>query len=157
MKIKNYDDLRLAYILLDLAKERRKDDRIITLKREIRTFCNAPLSEKRVIKDDGIDGYIVLFPFADDIQTAEEAKEIFEAYYYIEKTYSYYDCTGKAFTSWYKIIEKNGRFWAYHAIGFDVQIRLTAAIVQRFFYCIIFFAILKSNFFCILKTYFFRF
>ena len=120
--IRNYDDLRLAYMILELDAEHgeRRKEHADNLKRKMRKFCNAPLSEKRIVSDNGIDGYIVLYPLPEYIQTAEEAKEYFNQYEYIEMTYSAYDCTGKAFTSWYKIFNRNNRFFVYHSIGFDV-------------------------------------
>ena len=33
---------------------------------------------------------------------------------------SAYDCTGQAFTSWYKVFVRGGRFWAYHHVSVDV-------------------------------------
>lgn len=33
---------------------------------------------------------------------------------------SAYDCTGQAFTSWYKVFVRGGRFWAYHRVSVDV-------------------------------------
>ena len=33
---------------------------------------------------------------------------------------SQYDCTGQAFTQWYKIVKRAGGYKIYHSIGFDV-------------------------------------
>lgn len=31
-----------------------------------------------------------------------------------------YDCTGQAFTAWYRIVKMQGRFFAYHDVAYDV-------------------------------------
>lgn len=33
---------------------------------------------------------------------------------------SMYDCTGQAFTEWYKVVKRAGGYKVYHSIGYDV-------------------------------------
>lgn len=121
------DDLRIAYEILYDRKGRvpstlRNDEKIVEWKRAIRNYLkNQPVSEKVLVKDYGIDGGIIRFPLPECIKTEEEAREYFEECEYIHYRPTYYDCTGQAFTSWYKVYRaKDGRFWAYHSISYDV-------------------------------------
>ena len=105
MQIRSENDLKLAYETINSFKEMmpmaQKTDvaleYIKELKRDIRAFFRKEKEkpQRRLVKDDGIDGYIVLI-------------------------HSMYDCTGQAFTSWYKIVERSGSMWAYHSVCFDV-------------------------------------
>jgi len=76
-------------------------------------------NDRRVIHDYGIDGAIVLIPLPKNLTTEGMAREYFEENEYMDRPNSPYDCTGEIFTEWYKIIERNGRFYAYHSIGRD--------------------------------------
>ena len=128
MTIRDLGGLRMAYDMLAFYKERvqeieeaeRRDyieERIKEMKRTIRAFVNKPIDEeRRIVKDNGIDGFIVLFPLPDTIKSMEAADEWFMWQEYMECRPSMYDCTGQWFTSWYKIFERNGRFWAYHSV-----------------------------------------
>ena len=90
------------------------------LKREMRAFFHRPVSERRIVQDDGIDGYTELLPLPEYIETMDEAVSYFEDYEYRHYYPSAYDCTGQAFTSWYKVFVRGGRFWAYHRVSVDV-------------------------------------
>lgn len=122
MEIKNTRRLRTAYELLYILQEsgRGDSDHAKNLKREIRRYTNAPLAEKRIVRDDGMDGFVSLEMLPDWIGSEEEAVEFFEDYLYIQPLYSAYDCTGRPFTSWYKVFRRGDRFWAYHCVGYDV-------------------------------------
>lgn len=127
--VSNNKQLGVAYILLRYyeagLKGAGRDKALIAenakeVKKAIREYVGKPASESRIVKDYGIDGCIVKFPLPEGIGTVEEAEEYFLSHHYIEATNSPYDCTGKAFTSWYRIIQIRGRFYAYHSVGFDV-------------------------------------
>lgn len=122
MKIRDKEDFQMWTCLLRQRDILSKvnDENIIKVKRALREFTHKPLSEERIVKDDGIDGYIVLSPLPDRIKTPEGAHDYFMNTEYRECVPSMYDCTGQAFTSWFKIINRQGRFWAYHSICFDV-------------------------------------
>ena len=124
MTIMNKKDLEFAYVVLAvLGKEKNDTDErkqyIANLKRNIREFQRRPVQEGTVI-DDTIDGFTALFPLPENLSSNEEADEYFRQQEYIYYRNSAYDCTGQAFTSWYKIFERRGRFWAYHRVNFDV-------------------------------------
>lgn len=89
-------------------------------KRDIRAYNNREPQERYIVKDNGIDGIIVRYPLPERIKDMETAVSYFEEQEFIDRPDSPYDCTGKIFTSWYKIVNKRGRFWAYHSIGMDV-------------------------------------
>ena len=102
-------------------KENKKLQKIIVdYKKEIRAYVNKKTSDRRIIKEYGIDGYIELIALPERLTDLENAIEYFED---VEKIYyrpTYYDCTGQAFTSWYKVFKRNDRFFAYHSVCFDV-------------------------------------
>ena len=120
MYIRNKQDLKFAYGMLRFAQLRGLDDVAKEMKEGIRRFQQKPAREDRIVKDNGIDGYIRLSPLPACIETAEEANEYFMECEYCECIPTPYDCSGQAFTSWYKIFRRGGRFWVYHAICFDV-------------------------------------
>ena len=115
MVIRCKEDLRDAYLIA------RHIPRMATteFKREMRAYTHKPTPNFRIVKEY-VDGYVILYPLPEHLETANEAEEFFEQHEYIDSPNSPYDCTGRAFTEWYKIIKKNGRFWAYHSIGYDV-------------------------------------
>lgn len=96
---------------------------LIREKRELRALLkkrDRASAAKRIVKDDGIDGFIVRIEFPEFIKTKEEAEAYFRQYEYIEPYYTYHDCTGRAFTSWYRLFLLNGVWTAYHSVRFDV-------------------------------------
>lgn len=121
MTIRNKNDLRIAYVILRMCmKGKPNSDRLPELKREIRRYLREHNdSDRRLVKGDW-DSYVLLITLPDFIATAEDADEWFMDREYIERYYTYYDCTGKPFTSWYKLFKRNGRWMAYHSVGVDV-------------------------------------
>ena len=123
-----YKDLHLFEQMLKELKQKNPDmditqfDKIvIEKKRTIRRLNKIEDCGSTIVRDDGIDGYVVKFPLPESIDNAEDADEYFREYEYIHYRPTYYDCTGQAFTSWYKIFRKpDGRFWAYHSVSLDV-------------------------------------
>ena len=127
--VSNNKQLGVAYVLLryyeagltgtaqnkELVAENAKE-----VKRAIRKYVGKPASESRIVKDYGVDGYIVKLPLPERISTADEAEEYFLSQHYIKPVNSPYDCTGRAFTSWYRIFQICGRFYAYHSVSIDV-------------------------------------
>ena len=146
MKISNDRDFRIGYEILSWVNERLAEDdgntesrkeRIIELKRNLRQYANRNttlfdagmgfMCERRIVKDYGIDGYVELVSIpevfdtlADDAEGNPGADTFFKEFLEIHARPSMYDCTGQAFTSWYKLFRRNGQFWAYHSVGFDV-------------------------------------
>lgn len=127
--IKNTEDLRRAYSYLRFFREHEKNGALLApnarecaaaLKKAIRGYTHRPLHEDVIVKDYGIDGYVIRLPLPDRIKTEEQAKHYFETQIYMECRPSQYDCTGQLFTSWYKLFLRNGRWWAYHSVGCDV-------------------------------------
>lgn len=136
--IRNSEDLRIKYedlLLLNRIKNENEsaildmdsyNDFVNEIKKEIRDYYKEREKDRKewLIKDDGIDGGIVLFELPSEINSIkidsfELAEEYFKAYEYRKCRPSMYDCTGQVFTSWYKIIKRNNKFYAYHSIGFD--------------------------------------
>ncbi len=119
--IKNKDDLRTAYDYLSMLKEfHRPAQKQDEVKRAIREYINIEKSFERIVKDYGIDGYILLMELPEFLESKEDAEEYFEERHVIHAIPSIYDCTGQAFTSWYKIFKRRNRFFAYHSVSFDV-------------------------------------
>ena len=125
LEIRNKQELRIAYeILFDRSgrfpSSARNEEKIVEWKKAVRKYLKKPVSEKILVRDRGMDGYVIRYPLPEYIETAEDAEEYFEECEYIHYRPTYYDCTGQAFTSWYKVYRaKDGRFWVYHSIGFD--------------------------------------
>lgn len=127
--IQNKRNLKCAYEMLGIYRqltpetaeaEEMLHDLTCKLKREIREYTHRPNDEARTIWDDGSNGVVFLLPLPEHIETKEGARGYFLSTEYRECRPSMYDCTGQAFTRWFKIIERRGRFWAYHCVCFDV-------------------------------------
>lgn len=128
LNIRGKKDLQFAYGFLAILekeainqKENKKLQKIIVdYKKEIRAYVNKKESDRRIVKEYGIDGYIELIALPERLTDLENAIEYFEE---VEKCVyipSPYDCTGQAFTNWYKVFKRQNKFYAYHSIGFDV-------------------------------------
>ena len=139
--IRNKTDLQIAYWMLrdyqgkhensqmkeylatmNAEQKKKVQRKIKALKTEIRRYHrDYPVSENVLVRDYGIDGYIVRFPLPDWIEDKEDGRVWFMENEYIHSRPSYYDCTGQAFTSWFKVYKhSDGRWWAYHRVSFDV-------------------------------------
>lgn len=143
--IKNDNDYRRGYEFLSILTEGLnaggfgKPDRIRSeiedAKRELRRWAHRDTAvdvgmgfmvERRIVKDNGMDGYVELvsipevFDTLDDVGDLAGAETFFKEFLEIQYRPSMYDCTGQAFTSWYKIFRRGGQFWAYHSVCFDV-------------------------------------
>ena len=118
-------DLRLAYELLNLLTGQPGFDPRY-LKTEIRAYLKSDGvlpnfgRERRIIRDDGIDGYLELVELPESVTTEPDARDYFEACIEIRPMPAIYDCTGRAFTSWYKLFKRRGHYFAYHDVSFDV-------------------------------------
>lgn len=94
---------------------------IVELKRELRRWAHRETDyERRIVKDYGIDGFVALERLPDDFKDVEEARQFFERFMTYEYRPSMYDCTGQWFTSWFKVFQRNGGYYAYHAVSVDV-------------------------------------
>lgn len=124
MTVRNTNDLRVAYELLGIYIEvgRDEDPKAVEVKQQIRAFTNRPAPASVIVRDDGMDGYVALqrLPDFTDGYTLDEAREYFQEAEVIEPAYSAYDCTGRPFTSWFKVFQRRGHWYAYHSVGFDV-------------------------------------
>ena len=128
MRIRNNDDLKVMYtelhilqVFCPICREPDKIKRhIIELKRSIRKYGNSKTPSREIVQDNGIDGYVVKIQLPEWVETKEEAEEYMEENEKIEMRPSQWDCTGQAFTDWYKVFNTNGSWRAYHSVGFDV-------------------------------------
>lgn len=120
MYIRNKEDLKFAYGFMKLAELHGLDSVRDEVKADIRKYLRKPEKEGKVIKEYGIDGFISLSPLPEFLKTKEDANEWFNDNEYLRCMPSPYDCTGQAFTNWYKIFKRGDRFWVYHSISFDV-------------------------------------
>lgn len=76
--------------------------------------------ESRIIRDEGIDGYISLEAIPAEITDEQTAYEYFKENIYMPRPHSQYDCTGKMFSSWWYPVCRNGRWYFYHRVSCDV-------------------------------------
>ena len=130
MTVRNMSEAKIAISCIRLFEDCAKkdpsrkisndrDSYIVQTKRSLRKFLKRTLDE-RIVKDNGFDGYISLVTLSEYVQDEESAKEYFEEELRLVCYPSQYDCTGQAFTCWYKLFERNGRWMAYHCVGYDV-------------------------------------
>lgn len=105
-------------MLQGLKPTEQRNERIIELKREIRRETKRVYPH--IVHDDGMDGYIILEECPDWCKTVEDVDEWFMEYAWMECRPSQYDCTGQAFTSWYKPVKRQGKWFAYHSVCYDV-------------------------------------
>ena len=139
IQIKNDRDFRIGYEILHDVYERLTEAggdtesrraRVIELKRNLRQYANRDNStvdvgmgfmcERRIVKDYGMDGYVELVSVPLVFEAESEVREFFKDFLEIHYRPSAYDCTGQAFTSWYKLFKRRGQFWIYHSVCFDV-------------------------------------
>ena len=122
--IRNKDDLETAYMLLDIVQEQMargkdKSKRLVEIKKAIRDY-NKKEKTIWIIQDNGIDGFTALLLFPEKVKSELQARHYFMDNYYRECLPSAYDCTGQAFTWSYKLVQRRGRWYCYHSVGFDV-------------------------------------
>ena len=145
-RITNDRDYRIGYEILCWLQEREQEttdyekagilhQRIIDKKRALRAYAQRDglvdvgmgfMVERRIVHDGGFDGFVELVSIPEVYDTLEDkdgepgAETFFKDFIYREARPSMYDCTGQAFTCWYKLFRRRGQFWAYHCVGFDV-------------------------------------
>lgn len=138
-RISNEKDYRIGYELLRiLTKDGGKslENYVAELKRNLRQYASRKpgyhvgmgfTCERRIIKDYGIDGYIEIVSIPevfDKIEDSETdgpgAESFFRDFIEIQAVPSAYDCTGQSFTTWHKLVKRNGQYWAYHEVATDV-------------------------------------
>lgn len=137
-KVTDNESFREAYKMLavldEIRLEKDVDKRLVEkyaveIKRELRKWAHRKTGvdsffdgdiERRIVKEYGIDGFVELVKLPEDIDNEAYANKFFHEYVYIEPVNSMYDCTGRAFTSWYKLFKRNSGFYAYHHIAMDV-------------------------------------
>ena len=126
--VRNNQDLRIAYEILrylnDMADKvdnpERLAKRIIDTKRAMRRYTHREVDyDRRIVKDNGMDGYISLERLPADIRDEDEANSFFVEFMILTPRPSAYDCTGQAMTNWFKVFPRNGGFYAYHSVSFD--------------------------------------
>ena len=123
--IENREQLRTAYMLVGLLKDSvslEVNEPVKELKRKIRLYNKRESMKPMIVKEDGIDGYVSLEQLdgETDRLSLPEVEEWFRDNREIAILPSAYDCTGRAFTSWFKIVRRRGHWYAYHRICFDV-------------------------------------
>ena len=129
--ITDAERLRDAYALLmfmqmDVSASAEKKaavkNFVADIKREIRAYTNRPAPTTRIVRDDGIDGYVELVQFPDELDRAhrEIAADWFRGNCYLEYYTRPYACTGQEFTSWYQLFRRQGHWFAYHNVRRDV-------------------------------------
>ena len=100
---------------IDISNAPKTQAYIKKLKQAIRGY-NHRKTDRRYMKGD-IDGFIELI---DVPQGVTDIDAWFDENESLVCMPSQYDCTGQAFTQWYKIVKRAGGYKIYHSIGFDV-------------------------------------
>lgn len=140
--IRNKKDLKCAYSFMRFIEAQFKENGVghgvsaeylKQLKRDIREYNekNKDIVDNGYFKyearyaysyGDDDNGYVELITYPIDYHcdTIEEAEDFFKEWFYIVPYYTYYDCTGKPFTSWYHVFKRRGTWFAYHRVNYDV-------------------------------------
>lgn len=133
--IKDNTTFRMGYEMIavleanDHNNPNMKNNLIPQLKKQLRHYAHRDnmedvgmgfMVERHIIKEYGIDGYIELVSIPAVFETMGEADEFFKDFIYRHAYTSVHDCTGQAFTSWYRLIIRRGQFYAYHRVVLDV-------------------------------------
>ena len=100
--IVNQSNLRQAYEILNtlsrefIPKGGKLESYMADLKRSIRACTNSPAPDSRIVKEYGIDGYIELYTFPEELASAtrDEAEEWFDENCRFSGGGGQYDCTG---------------------------------------------------------------
>ena len=96
---------------------KKSDAYMLELKQAIREYNRRQASsDRRMISSDS-DSYVVLVDVPENVTDVDEWFDLNER---LECRPSMYDCTGQAFTMWYKVCERGGGRKVYHCVGFDV-------------------------------------
>lgn len=126
--IRTKKDALVAYAMLDYYERVRGtavagdliDEHVADIKRGLRRFFQKSGPEDRHLVKSDSESYIELVELPASLTTQEDADWYFMEHEFMERPCSMYDCTGKLFTSWYKIFTRRGRFMAYHSVCMDV-------------------------------------
>ena len=130
-RISTMDQLRIDYEILRMYEELRREApaRYTEHVKKVIRDIKASIREYRdrndentfhVIADRSPDSVLLLGQLPEFIQSQEDGENYFRETYYIHMKPSPYDCTGQAFTTWFKVFKRRGRYMVYHDIGFDV-------------------------------------
>lgn len=128
MIVRNKNDARCAFNYIKLVNDYKNQGSSKSLnaelytvetKKSLRKFLKKE-SNERIVKDEGIDGYISLITLPEWIDNKDAAELYFENEKRLVCYPSQFDCTGQAFTCWYKLLKRRGRWMAYHCVRFDV-------------------------------------
>ena len=126
--IRNGGDLKATYeVLMDIqalrplpGREEAVQEHIRELKKDIRDYFRQQKDDgRRIIRDDGIDGYIELVMFPEYLNTKDSAAAYFEEKEVFQCPNLPGGCSGQPFTCWYRIVCKQGKMWAYHRVAYD--------------------------------------
>lgn len=122
--IHNKEDLRIAYAIIGIAKQTGNLEHpwVTETKRAIRSYNHLPRQASRLVRDDGMDGYVELIELPEFLNKYEERDVIewFEERVAHPHFNSMYDCTGRPITNWFKVFRRCGNWFAYHSVSFDV-------------------------------------
>lgn len=127
--IRNSGILKATYeVLMDIqalrplpGREEAVQEHIRELKKDIRDYFRQQKDdERRIIRDDRIDGYIELVMLPEYLNTKDSTAAYFEEKEVFQCPNLPGGCTGQPFTCWYRIICRQGKMWAYHRVAYDV-------------------------------------
>ena len=123
-----YSTLNLYYDVLKEVQTKMPDKDINPIlksikeaKQDIRRYLKwKDETDRHIIKDYSIDGYIELIELPEYVKSKDEAEEYFESEEKLIYKPSAYDCTGQLFTGWYKLFVRRDKWFCYHRVCCDV-------------------------------------
>ena len=122
-QLKTRSEWEFAYWTLQHARE--FDEVFIkSLKQKMRQQLREESEQyalEHIVLTDGIDGYTKLVYLGEDEGTdVAEVRHWCEENLWIHARPSLYDCTGQAFTIAIVPVKRQGKWYAYHTIRFDI-------------------------------------
>lgn len=127
LNIRNYEDARLAYILLREVERAGVcgETAAKKFKSAIRGFYKRIPDGDELIQDGHFvhadhDSFTYCAYMPDEVKSVPDARTWFMNHMYREKPNSLYDCTGWVYTSDYHIFKRGNRYGVYHTMAMDV-------------------------------------
>ena len=121
--IRNQKDLRTTVSMIRFAEKNGTGEEVanmvIDMKRDVRKYRRRG-DDRRVIHDYGIDGGVLKIRLPEGIKTRLEAEDWFAMNEYIQFEPAPWDCSGRAFTGWYKLVKSSDGWVCYHRVCMDI-------------------------------------
>lgn len=121
MTINNMKEARDAYLILHLLGGKLNKNVENGMKRSVRKFSQMESNKKIISEESDGSSYVSLVKMDVPMESSiEEVDNYFMENHFMTVFYSQYDCTGRPYTGWYKLVKRSNGWFAYHEVCFDV-------------------------------------